>query len=282
MNYLLPILVFYVLMGAFYLLIGRKTSLGEGVGLVLAVAAAFPLLSGGLLLYREYGRSEEGRVSAGVVTGKLSSTGENGSRTIGGGQFSRARGRRRLPTVMTSNGFGFDDVLARVMRSGSPDAWFVEYRYPCDTFTGCWQREAVSHDMWSDLEVGQMVNVRTAKDQNDRGRLDANPQWGTALAKVAIGGTLGLLAGLVSGRLAPRRRRLVTVPAVVTSVEPMTAGRKVHWRVKYAYLTPDGAAFENADEVYVSGLRPGDNCLAVYPPDQPDAGTLRLTDRAAG
>jgi hypothetical protein len=55
-NYLLPILVFGVLIGAYYVLISRKRSPGEGLAFLLTIVAAFPLLDGGLLLFREYGR----------------------------------------------------------------------------------------------------------------------------------------------------------------------------------------------------------------------------------
>jgi hypothetical protein len=135
----------------------------------------------------------------------------------------------------------------------------------------------VGHALWSDLQVGQTVNVRTANGQNGSGRLDGNPPWTTALARLAIGGTLALLAGVVSGRLTRRRRQFVTAPAVVTSVEPVVGGGGGgHWRVGFAYLAPDGSARESEDEVYVSGVRPGDSCTAVYPPDRPDLGTLRL------
>lgn len=276
-SYLLSISGFILWIGASYAWIGRKSTPREGLAFALALGAVVPLLNGGVLLYREQDRLQQGRMMPGVVTGKLSSTGENGSRTIGRRWVSRRGRRRQSPTVLTSKGFGFDDVVARVTVSGSSDAWFVEYRYACRASGTCWRREEVRHDLWSTLQVGQTVNVLTAKGQDDTGRLDANPQWSTAFAKVAIGGMLGLLAAVLSGRLAPRRRGLVTTPAVVTSVEPTTAGGKMHWRVRFAYLTADGTAHENVDEVYVPGVRLGDNCLAVYPPDQPNQGTLRLS-----
>lgn len=36
------------------------------------------------------------------------------------------------------------------------------------------------------------------------------------------------------------------------------------------------------DEAYVPGVKPGDDCTAVYPVDNPELGALRLTDRAPG
>jgi hypothetical protein len=278
-HYVLPILVFILLIGAGYALIGRRTTRREGAAVLLALVAALPLWDGGLVLAREYGRRDEGRVVAGVVVGKLSSTGEDGSRTIG--TRRRWRASRGMPTVVTSNGFQFHDVLARLAMTGSTDAWFVEYRYPCSSSRPCWQREEVSHALWSDLRIGQTVNVHTAKGHDGSGRLDGNPPSNTAITKLGIGGTLALLAGFISGRMI-RRRKYVTASAVVTSVEAIGGGGDDgHWRVGFAYLAPDGTACESADEVYVSGVHPGDQCTAVYPPDRPELGTLRLSERSS-
>ncbi len=277
MNYLLGILPFFLLIGAYYVLISRKTTRNESFAFVLAIVALIPLWDGGLLLFREHGRSEQGRVAPGVVVGKLSSTGENGSRTIGGSR--RSRTSRGVPALVTSHGFAYHDVLARMILTGSMDAWFIEYRYPCEASRGCFQREEVRYDLWSELRPGERVNVRTAKYQDDSGRLDGNPRWGTALAKVGIGGTLGLLAGVLSGRGKVRRRKFSAAAGVVTAVEPVGGGDKVHWRVHFAYLSSDGIARESSDEVYVGGLQSGDDCTAVYPVEAPDLGTLRVGER---
>jgi hypothetical protein len=272
---LLPVLTFVVLIGGFYVLISRPASPRDGVAFLLAVVAAMPLIDGCMLLSREYDRWQDGRVAPGVVVEKLSSMGAASSRTIGGRR--RWRRPRALPSIVTSTGFQFHDVLARLMLTGSPDAWVIVYRYPCEASgSECRQREFVRHDLWSDLQVGQTVNIRTARGQ-DQGRLDENPTWSTAIAKVAIGATLMLVAGLVSGRLTLRRRRkYVTAPAVVTAVDPVTLGDEVHWRVRFAYFVADGTACESADQVSIRGLKPGDDCIAVYPPEHPDLGTLRL------
>jgi len=58
-DYLLSILAFVLLVGAFYVLISRKRMRGECVGFVLAIIAALLLLDGGLLLAREYGRRQQ-------------------------------------------------------------------------------------------------------------------------------------------------------------------------------------------------------------------------------
>jgi hypothetical protein len=140
----------------------------------------------------------------------------------------------------------------------------------------------VSHDLWTQLQVGERVNVRRAKYQNDQGRLSQNPMWKTGAVKFAMGGSLGLLAALsIRGWRLPRRRKYRTAEAVITSVEAMTVGGKMQWRVGYAYFSADGIARQCEDEVYVPGLKSGDACTAVYPLDRPDLGTLDPTSRAA-
>lgn len=83
MNYLTPTFALIVLMGAFYILIGKQRTSREGAALLLAIVAAFLIVRGGWLLFREYGRWQQRRIVPGVVTGRLSSTGEDGTRTIG-------------------------------------------------------------------------------------------------------------------------------------------------------------------------------------------------------
>jgi hypothetical protein len=270
-RHLLPLVPFIVPVGAYYVLVGRKVTDREVAALVLGLLAVLPLLDGGFLLVQEYDRWHEGHIANGVVAGKLSSTGAEGSRTIGGQRLSRPS--HRTPEVVTSNDFALHDVVARVLLTGSREAWIVEYLYPCDSGRQCRRRESVRKALWSTLHVGQTVPVVSA--HNAPGRLDANPLWGTAVAKLAMGGVLGLLAGLLSGRLRRARPTYVTVPGVVTSVEPIPAGGKVHWRVGFAYFSADGIAYQSVDEVYVAGLQPRDTCTVVYPPDQPDLGTLR-------
>jgi hypothetical protein len=239
--------------------------------LVLGLLAVIPLLDGGFLLVEEYDRWHEGHRSTGVIVGKLSSTGAEGSRTIGGQRFSRPS--HRTPEVVTSTDFGLHHVLARLLLTGSRDAWIVEYLHPCDSGRQCRRREAVRRALWSTLQVGQTVTVVSA--HNAPARLDANPLWGTAVAQLAMGGVLGLLAAWLAGRLRRRGPKYVTVEGIVTSVEPIPAGGKVHWRVGFAYFSADGIAYQSVDEVYVAGLQPRDGCTVVYPPEQPELGTLR-------
>jgi hypothetical protein len=267
---LLPLLVFAALIGGLYMTISRPISRREGLAVIIAILAALPFFRGATLLIAEYGRWQHGRVSPGVVIGKLSSTGEGGSQTIGGSR--RWRHPRRMPSIVTSRGFQYDDVLARVILTGSTDAWVVEYRAPCESAPGCHRREFVSHDQWTALHIGQVINVRTG-DELDSGRLDDNPMWTTGLALTGIGAVLGIGAGLVSGRWLPRRTRYETAAGVVLGVEAVRSGE---WRVRFAYLSADGTAYESASHIYVEGVKPGDDCLAVYPQANPDLGTLRL------
>ena len=278
-NYALPIVVFGLLMAAFYASMGAKPSRDGGAALLLLLLAAVPLVSGGIALLAECDRRLQPRVVAGVIGEKLSSTGEDGSRTIGGRRGWRAGGR--LPTVLTSNGFWIDDELARLMLTGSTNAWVVQYTYPCSGARGrCWQREFVSHALWSELRAGERVNVLTSSSDRTRGRVQNNPPLGTALVKLAIGATLVGVAAVTSGRWPRRRVRHFSVPAVVTSVERVGEDADV-WRVGFMYFSGDGAAHEGADEVYVSGVRPGDSCSVIYPENDAERGILRRAEHQA-
>jgi hypothetical protein len=276
-TYPLSILAFLLLLGAVYVLIGRKRTPREYVGFALGFAAVLPLLDGSLTLVQESARLQDGVVVPGVVTGKLSSTGAEGTRTIG-----RRRRWRRSPTINTITGFRAHEMLARWIVFGSRHAWVVEYRYPCELPRGCSEREFVSGALWSELHEGEVVNVRAAKGLAGSGRLGENSMLAIGLAEFGIGAVIALVAAAVSGRWTWRRRRkYVAVPAVVTSVEPIQAGDKVHWRVGYAYFAADGVAYQCADDVYVPGLKPGDDGTAVYPSESPDLGTFRWEARAS-
>jgi hypothetical protein len=276
MDYVPALATFVLIIGVLYHFVGRKRTRGDVVAAFVAIAAVFPLVHGGALVWKELDSWQHGRVESGVLIGKLSSTGEAGTRTIGGRRFSRRSGqRRRVPDIFTGNGFRMDDVLARVVLTGSRNAYFVEYRHPCEAPAGCYQREEVRYPLWTQLAVGQTVDVRTVRGQPERARLDLNSPIGIALAKLGLGSVLALVAGMLWGKLSLRRRGHVEVPAVITGVEPVQAEGRTCWRVRYAYFTADGTACENVDEVYAPGLKTGDNCLAVYPPDRPELGTLR-------
>ena len=204
MDYVPALVTFVLAIGALYHFVGRRRTPGEGPSIVLAVAAAFPLLHGGALIWKELDRLQYGRVETGVIVGKLSSTGEAHTRTLGGHRFSRPAGRRRqVPDINTADGFRLDDVVARVMLTGSRNAYFVEYRHPCESATGCYEREEVRYPMWTQLTVGQTVDVRTIDGRPERARLDINSPISIALAKLALAGVLALAARAMR----PRRLR---------------------------------------------------------------------------
>jgi hypothetical protein len=261
--------LFALVMAAAYRLVGRKTTAREGVAVVLGFVAAWPLLDGGFALEREMARRDRGMVDAGVVLARYSTTGEDGTQTIG---RSYRRRTGRSPFINTANGFRIHDVLTRLALTGSRDAWVVDYRYPCRG-TSCTGRDFVSHELWSTLRPGQTVNVRSVEGRSGSGRLSGNNVLPEAAATFISGVVLGLVA-LVVYAGAPTRRQYVTAPAVVTAVESVPTGDTLHWRVTFAYFDEEGRPRESADQIFIAGLRPGDECLARYPKGQPDLGTL--------
>jgi len=58
-------------------------------------------------------------------------------------------------------------------------------------------------------------------------------------------------------------------------VEPVTYRDAVRWRIRFAYFDPQGVAQESADEVLTDGWKPGDACVAVFQPNQPDLATMK-------
>jgi len=248
---------------------GRLRNFGS-LALILAGAGALALFDGFSTAVLEESRARYGQVVSGVVEERLSSTGESGTRTIGGrGTF------RRGPTVRTS-GFDVYESVTRALLTGSFAAWVIDYRYPCLVSGGrCRGRDFVSHDLWLQLDVGKTVNVRQSKDETRTGRLDENPQRGLAFVKTAIACLLFALAGMTSGRLKLfRRRKYIQADAVVTSVERVQYGDESRWKVHFAYFDVQGNAQDSVDEVNDPTWKAGDDCYAVYSPQTPDAATL--------
>jgi hypothetical protein len=262
----------FVLAGLYVLITGTKRD-KKAIGLVFAFLAALPLWDGAVMLAREYGRWQDGRVAPAVLVGKVAADADEQSAKQG---YRNRYARRRLLVefLFTSDTYRFDDYLARLLLTGSLNGWRVQYRYPCGAAGFCERTDSVSRVVWTDVRIREAVKMRFATDIPDPGRLDADRQWPTGLIKIAIGSMLGLFAGYLTGRL-KRRQRFVTVPAVVTSVDPVTTGGR-GWRIGFAYFSACGVACESADVVYVPGLTPGDNCIAVYPAGQPLVGSLRL------
>jgi hypothetical protein len=245
----------------------------------LAIVGVLACFDGFSLAYQEERRAREGVVSSGVVVEKFSSTGAQGSRRIG-----RRGGRNQATTrpIVTIKGFGFHQVLARTIATGSPSAWVIDYRYQCDSLYGCFARDFVTEDLWMRLRAGQPVNVRWARGDRTMIRLDENRQSTIAAADLAIGVVLLVGAGVLSGRIrAFRPRRWVTAPAVVLAVEPVRTGEDPCWRVRFAYFDREGLAHESADEVTATTYTVGDACVAVFQPTQPDLATLQPLERGA-
>lgn len=244
---------------------GRTTA-----ALVVAGAGAIVFVDGFSLAVIEESRARYGVVVSGVVEERLSSTGELGTRTIGGrNRFGRG------PTVRTS-GFDVYQSVSRALLSGSFYAWVIDYRYPCSVASGmCRGRDFVAHDLWLQLEAGRPVNVRQSREETKTGRLDENPQRALAFVKTAIACVLLGLAVLTSGRFTIlRRRRYVQADAVVTAVEPIKYGDEVRWKVHFAYFDVKGDAQDSVDEANDPHWKAGDECYAVYSPQTPDVATL--------
>jgi hypothetical protein len=251
---------------------GRITARGI-VSYGLAVGGVLAAIDGFALGLKEEARVRYGHVSSGVVVEKLSSTAQDGSRRIGG---SGGRNQVKTRPVVTANGFAFYESLARFIVTGSPLAWVVDYRFSCPRAPVCWGRDFVTEEQWSQLHAGQQVNVRQGDTETTTSRLDDNPQWAIALAEFGIGGVLLLAAGVISGTVVLfGGRRWITAPAVVTAVEPVAYGDAIRWRIRFAYFDREGIPRESADQVAAGAWKSGDDCIAVYRPEQPDIATLQ-------
>jgi hypothetical protein len=251
---------------------GRITIRGI-VAFGLAAGGVMACIDGFMLGVTDENRVRYGHVSPGVVVEKFSSSGAQGTRRIG-----RRGGRDQVHTqrVVTGKGFAFYEPLARLIVSGSAGAWVVDYRFPCGGGRTCLDRDFVTEEEWLPLRAGSTINVRQADGETTTSRIDGAPRWRTALADLGIGGILMIAAGLLSGRLVLfRRRHWLTAPAVVTAVEPLKYGDEVRWRIRFAYFDRDGQAQESADQVVQGSWKPGDPCVAVYRPEQPDLATLQ-------
>ena len=179
------------------------------------------------------------------------------------------------PETLALEGSRIHDVLGRLILTGSPQPWTIEYRYECERPQGCHGRDIVPEALWHRLSPGQIVNVRRPNGEIDSSRLDDNPQSATAMADLAIAAALLLAAGAVSGQLKRRQPRYVMVPAVVTAIEPLRTGDEPAWRIRFAYFDAQGATHEGTDQVIVAAWKPGDEGHAVFPPNSPDLATFR-------
>ncbi len=247
---------------------GALSALGLGF---FALLAAY---DGAMLAAYEYARAQDGNVTTGVVLSKTSATGLERRSGSPGQQWMH-------PSLgPTAEGFRPHDMLGRLFLTGSLRAWMVEYRYECERPQGCFGRDFVPEARWRQMYPGQAVSVCRRNREIDSGRLDDNPLWKKAVANVATAGALLLVAGFASGHLKRRRPRYLTVPAVVTALEPVRTHDVTRWKLKFAYFDSKGAAYEGADEVLTSTLKAGDEGVAVFPPERPDLATFRPPETA--
>jgi hypothetical protein len=253
---------------------GHVPRLGVVGGLLLGAAALLAAYDGVTRAWREYAFTHDGRVVPGVVVAQIDPTPPREPWT------PRRRQLRRDVRTLAVQDSRLHDVLGRLILTGSPRAWTIEYRYECERPQRCRGREVVPEALWHRLHPDQSVNVRRPSGGEEWSRLDDNPQWARATADLTIAAALLLAAGAVSGQLKRRRPRYVMVPAVVTAVEPLRTGDEPAWRIKFAYFDAKGAAYEGADQVIVAAWKAGDEGLAVFPPDSPDLATFRPLDAA--
>ncbi len=237
------------------------------VAYFLALGAISAFTAGFYLAVEEDALGRYGRVVPGTITNRYSTTGEQGTPTIG-------RGYRAF--IRTSNENEFYDMLARLVATGSAHMWVVDYRYPCEAPRPCWERSVVSHQRWAQLRAGQTLNIRYVTGTFGGARLEDQPLWAAAIARMAIGVILAAAAALAWGTgPAFRRVRTLTTLAVVTEVEPVRYRGGSRWRVKFSYLDRDGTQHEASDEFASPAWKPGDTAVAMYEPGNPKAAGLR-------
>jgi uncharacterized protein DUF3592 len=238
----------------------QRSSYSSMLAFVLGVAGALVFVDGFRLGVLEESRTRYGRVVAGVVDDLRSSDG------------TAWRGSRLQASELSAY-----EGICRSLLTLSLDEWVVDYRYVCNGATGlCRNREYVTHDLWSRLQIGQSINVRQSSDEKRTARLDENPQRGLALVKVALSCALLVLAGFFSGQFTLfRRQKYIEVDGVVTSVERVQYGDEARWKIRFAYFDAQGNAQDSIDEVNDPSWKSGDDCRAVYSPRTPDLATLR-------
>lgn len=250
----------------------RSRPLTFGALVVLLVAVGLYAVADGLsTAVLEEDRVNYGKVLSGIVVERLSSTGDEGTRIIGGRYGGVHRNGVRSP--------GFDpySTAVRWLATGSPSAFVVDYRYGCGAGSGtCWGRDFVNYELWSRLRPGTRVNVRQSIGEKSTSRLDENSHWRLALTQTALGCILLLPAAIRSGRLRLRpRARYVKAPAVVTAVDVIQYGDEKRWRVTFRYFDGNAEPQESVDEANDPSWRVGEACVAVYRPQAPDVATLQ-------
>ena len=189
--------------GAYGLYSGRFPRLGVVGGLLLGAAGALAAYDGATLAQREYASTHDGRVTPGVVVAQIDPT-----KAVKPRIHRRGHLWREVKTA-TVPGARLHDVLGRLILTGSPHAWSIEYRYECERPRGCYGRDIVPEALWRGLYPGRTIDVRRPKGEVDSSRLDDNPQWARAMADLTIAAALLLAAGAVSGQLKRRQPRVL-------------------------------------------------------------------------
>jgi hypothetical protein len=144
---------------------GRFPRLGVVGGLLLGAAAVLAAYDGATLVRREYASTHDGRVTPGVVIALVDPT---------KAAEPRVPRRRRLwheLEQLTIQEFRFHDLLGRLILTGSPRAWSVEYRYECERPQKCYGRDIVPEALWRRLYPGHTINVRRPNGEMDSSRL---------------------------------------------------------------------------------------------------------------
>lgn len=255
---------------AYWMTHGHSWKPGSVGALVLTGFGTFAAYDGITLATQEYARARDTRIVQGVVVEKSNSQDAEEERS-----WSRRRRLRRRIGRLFTEGSTPHDVVGRLVLTGSPTAWIIEYRYPCGGPYHCRAKDFVPETLWRQLPVGEPVDIRQAGNDAATTRIAENPATTEAIFNLAFAISLMLGAGLVSGRFTESRRQYVTAPAIITEVEPVKYLGATRWRVKFAYLDQQGAAQESADEIASGTWKPGDDCVAVFSTDRPDLATFQ-------
>ncbi len=162
---------------------------------LVAIYAVTAFWAGFHLAVTEDALGRHGQGVTGTLGEKISTTGEQATRTFGS----------RFPTpLILTDGDPLYDVLARMVATGAADSWAVDYNFPCDDAQPCRGRAFVSHTRWLQMRAGDAISVRYVKGSMGGARLSDQSQWPTAIARMAIGIALLAAAVLIAGTPRPR------------------------------------------------------------------------------
>ena len=192
------VMLFGFVVWAYNRALGRvQTSRGAAV-FSLAIAGVTALTGGFFEAAREDARARYGVVTTGAIIEKLSSMGEEATRTFGPGVSK---------TVRTIEGYALQEMIARWLVTGSSSAWVVDYRFPCERPTPCQGREFVAHDRWALARRGDRVDIRWVPNGFGGARFAERSRWAQALIEMSVGGVL-LFAAWGTSALSPLTARV--------------------------------------------------------------------------